>query len=53
MMILLANHIKDLLMKSKVYPFFSLTLTPLIMLHVCSVDVKLDVVVNLLLKRLF
>ena len=52
MVILLANHIKDLLMNSKVFPFISLTLTPLIVLHVITIDVKLAEVVKLLMTRL-
>ena len=55
MVMLLANHIKDLSINSKVkvFPFISLTLTPLIMLHVFTLDVKLAEVVKLLIKRLF
>ena len=52
-MILLAKHIKDLFMASKVFPFISLTLTPLIVLHVFTVDVNLAEAVKLLVKRLF
>ena len=47
MIILLANHIKDLKMKSKVFPFMALTLTPLIVLHVFTIDVNLAEVVKL------
>ena len=53
MVMMLANHIKSILMNSKVFRFISLTLTPLIMLHVFTVDVNLAVVVKLLIKRLF
>ena len=53
MVIMLANHIKVLLMNSKVFPFISLTLTPLIMLHAFTVNVNLAEVVKLLIKRLF
>ena len=53
MVIMFSNHIKDLLVNSKVFPFISLTLTPLIMLHVFTVDVNLAQVVTILLKRLF
>jgi len=47
MILLLANHIKDLKMKSKVFPFMALTLTPLIMIHVFTIDVNLAEVVKL------
>ena len=50
---MLAIHIKGLMMNSKVFPFISLTLTPLIVLHVFTVDVNLADVVKLLIKRLF
>ena len=50
---MLANHIKGLFMNSRVFPFISLTLTPLIMLHAFTVDVNLAEVVKLLIKRLF
>jgi len=53
MVILLANHIKDLSKNSKVFPFISLILTPIIIMHVFTVDVKLAEVVKLLMKRLF
>ena len=53
MVILLANHIKDLLTNSKVFPFISLILTPIIILHVFTVDVKLAEVTKLQMKRLF
>ena len=53
MVILLANHIKDLLTKSRVFPLISLILTPIIVMHVFTVDVKLAEVVKLLIKRLF
>ena len=53
MLMLLVNHIKDISMNSKVFPFVSLTLTPLIVLHVFVIDVKLADVVKLLTKRLF
>ena len=52
-LMLLANHFKDLLIKSKVFPFISLILTPLIKLHVFTFDVELAGVVKLLIKRLF
>jgi len=47
MIILIANHIKDLLTYSKVFPFISLILTPIIVMHVFTVDVKLAEVVKL------
>ena len=47
MIILLANHIKDLTMKSKVFPFMALTMTPLIVLHVFTIDVNLAELVKL------
>jgi len=53
MVILPANHIKDLSKNSKVFPFISLILTPIIIMHVFTVDVKLAEVVKLLMKRLF
>ena len=45
------NHIKELFRTSTVFPFISLTLTPLITLHVFTVDVKLAEVVKFLIKR--
>jgi hypothetical protein len=55
MMILMAtlmfNHIKELFGTSKVFPFISLTLTPLIALHVFTLDVKLAELVMFLIKR--
>ena len=53
MVILLARHIKDLKGRAKVFPFISLILTPLIVLHVFTVDVKLTEVVKLQTKDLF
>jgi len=53
MVILLANQIKDLWTNSRVFPFISLILTPIIIMHVFTVDVKLAEVVKLLIKRLF
>ena len=50
---LLANHIKDLTMNTKVFPFMALTLTPLIMLHVFTIDVNLAEVVKLQMRALF
>ena len=47
MVILLAKHIKDLQGRAKVFPFISLILTPLIVLHVFTLDVKLAEVVKL------
>ena len=47
MILLLAYHVKDLKMKSKVFPFMALTLTPLIMIHVFTIDVNLAKVVKL------
>jgi len=47
MVILLAKHIKDLQGSAKVFPFISLILTPLIVLHVFTLDVKLAEVVKL------
>ena len=48
---LMFNHIKELFRTSIVFPFISLTLTPLIALHVFTVDVKLAEVVKFLIKR--
>ena len=53
MVILLANHTKDLKRSSRVFPYISLILTPLIMLHALTVDVKLAEVVKILIIRLF
>lgn len=53
MVILLGNHIKNLSISWKVFPFISLTLTPLVVLHMFIVDVNLAEVVKLLTKRLF
>jgi hypothetical protein len=50
---LLANHIKDLNMKIKVFPFMALTLTPLVVLHVFTIDENLAEVVKLQMKALF
>jgi len=41
MIMLLANHIKDLKMNSKVFPFMALALTPLVVLHVFTIDENL------------
>ena len=49
MVILLANHIKDLFTNSRVFPFITLILTPIIIMHVFTVDVKLAEVVKLLI----
>ena len=40
-------------MKSKVFPFMALTLTPLIMIHVFTIDVNLAEVVKLQMQALF
>ena len=53
MVILVVNHIKDLFRNSRVFPFVSLILTPLIMLHIFTIDVKLTEMVKLLIERLF
>jgi len=53
MVILLAKHIKDLWGHSKVLPFISLILTPLLVLHVLTLDMKLAEVVKLQIKDLF
>jgi hypothetical protein len=53
MVTLLANHIKDLLTNSRVFPFISLILTIIIIMHVFTVDVKLAEVTKILMKRLF
>jgi len=53
MVILLANHIKDIFTKSRVFPFISLILTPIIIMHIFTIDVKLAEVVKLLMTRLF
>jgi len=47
MVILLAKHCKDLVWNSKVFPFISLILTPLIVMHVFTIDIKLAEVVKL------
>jgi len=53
MIILFANHIKDIKLKSKVFPFMALTVTPLIVLHVFTIDVNLAEVVKLQILALF
>ena len=53
MVFLLANHFKDLFTNSKVFPFISLILTPIIIIHVFTVEVKLAEVTKILMKRLF
>ena len=53
MVILLTSYIKDLLTNSKVFPFIALILTPLIIMHVFTVEVELAIVTKLLMKRLF
>ena len=53
MIMLLANNIKDIKMNSKVFPFMALTLTPLIVLHVLTIDVNLAEVVKLQMEALF
>jgi len=53
MIMLLANHIIDLTMNTKVFPFMALTLTPLIMLHVFTIDVNLAKVVKLQIEPLY
>jgi hypothetical protein len=51
--ILLAKHVKDLQGRSKVFPIISLILTPLIVMHVFTLDLKLAEVVKLQIKDLF
>ena len=53
MVILFANHIKELFTNSRVFPFISLMLTPIIIMHVFTIDVNLAQVVKMLVKRLF
>ena len=53
MVFLLANHINDLFTNSRVFPFISLILTPIIIMHVFTIDVNLAQVVKILVKRLF
>jgi len=53
MVLLSANFIRDLHGNLRVLPFISLTLTPLIMLHVFTIDLKLTRVVKLQIKNLF
>ena len=52
MIILLANHIKDHVKNKRVFPFISLILTPLIMLHVFTIDVEYTDMVKLFIQRL-
>jgi len=52
MMALVADHFKQLLMNSKVFPYISLITTLLIMLNVFTLEVELAKVVKLLIKRL-
>jgi len=49
---LMSKHIKELFGTSKVFPFISLTLTPLIALHALAVDSELAEVVKFLIERL-
>jgi hypothetical protein len=51
MVTLVANHVKEQFRTSKLFPFISLTLTPLIALHVFTVDVPLAEVVKFHIKR--
>jgi hypothetical protein len=53
MVILLARHIKDQQGSAKVFPFISLIWTPLIVLHVFTLDLKLTEIVKLQIKDLF
>jgi hypothetical protein len=48
---LMFNHIKELFCTSTVYPFISLMLTPIILLHVFTVDVNLAEVVKYQIQR--
>ena len=48
---LMLNHIKELFCTSTVYPFISLMLTPIIVLHVFTVDVNLAEVVKYHIQR--
>ena len=48
---LMSNHIKELFLTSTVFPFISLTLTPLIVLHIFTLDVNLAEVVKFHVKR--
>jgi hypothetical protein len=52
-MFLLANHINDLLTNSRVFPFISLILTPIIVMHIFTIDGNLAQVVKIMVKRLF
>jgi hypothetical protein len=51
--ILLAYQFKELWTNSRVFPCISLIFTPIIIMHVFTVDVKLAVVTKLLMERLF
>jgi len=53
MVMLLAKHIKDLLLNGRMFPFVSLILTVLIVLHIFTIDVNLAKVVKLQISRLF
>jgi len=53
MLMLLLKHFGDLLLSKKVFPFISLVLTPLIILHVFTIEVKLAEVIKLQIKYLF
>jgi hypothetical protein len=48
---LILNHIKEVFCTSTVFPFISLMLTPIIVLHVFTVDVNLAEVVKYQIKR--
>jgi len=53
MIILLAYHFKEIFTNSRVFPFITLIVTSITIMHVFTVDVKLAEVVKLLIKRLF
>jgi len=53
MVFLVAYHINDLFTNSRVFPFISLILTPIIIMHVFTINVNLAQVVKILVKRLF
>lgn len=53
MVILIGKHVKDLFMGSRIFPFVALILTPLVLMHVFTIDVRLAEVTKLLMARLF
>ena len=53
MAIMLFNYIKNFLVDVKVFPFISLILTPIITMHIFTIEVKLAEVVKFQIEHLF